>query len=170
MFDITLGDARISTIVEVSGPRYAPDFVFPGITGEEISRNIGWMAPDLYDVPSGRIAMVRQTNVVRVGGQTILIDTCVGDCKTRNVPAFNRLRTAWLANFEAAGLRTEEVDLVMCTHLHVDHVGWNTRLIEGRWRPTFPNARYVFGRRELDHWLTEHAAGRDSPDGPVFED
>lgn len=170
MFRISLGDAEIFPIVEVSGPRYRPEFVFPKITTEEISSNIGWMAPDLYDPTREMIAMVRQTNVIRTRGYTILIDTCVGDCKPRTVPSFNMLETEWLRNFRAAGLNFEEVDLVMCTHLHVDHVGWNTCLVDGHWVPTFSNARYVFSRRELEYWQAEHVKGRDSPDGPVFAD
>jgi glyoxylase-like metal-dependent hydrolase (beta-lactamase superfamily II) len=82
----------------------------------------------------------------------MLVDTCVGNDKTRTNPAWNMLATDWLARLAAAGLPPESVDLVLCTHLHVDHVGWNTRLRDGRWVPTFPRARYVFGRREWEHW------------------
>ena len=167
---LTLGGAEIAMVEEVSGHRYTPDFMFPEVTAEEVARNSGWMAPDLYDPARNLLAMVRQTNVIRTGGQVILIDTCVGDCKPRSPPAFNMLETAWLDNFRRTGLRFEDVDIVMCTHLHVDHVGWNTRLENGRWVPTFPNARYIFGQTEFDHWAAEHAAGRDSPHGPIFAD
>lgn len=170
MFRLSLSDAEIFAIVEVSGPRYRPDFIFPAITAEEIARNEPWMRPDLYDARRDLIAMVRQSNVIRLNGKTIVIDTCVGDCKTRNVPAFHMLQSGWLSEFRSSGLTFEEVDLVLCTHLHVDHVGWNTRLEGGRWVPTFPNARYVFGRREMEHWLHAHRQGGDSPDGPVFAD
>lgn len=170
MIDLTLGNAHVSSVVEVSGHRYTPEFLLPGVTRDEVARHAEWMAPDLYDPARDLLAMVRQTNVVRTRHHTILIDTCVGDCKPRNVPAFNMLQSDWLANFRATGLNFEEVDLVMCTHLHVDHIGWNTRLLDGRWVPTFPNARYVFARSEFDHWSERHGRGEDSPDGPLFED
>lgn len=168
--DLTLGDVSISLVEEISGHRYAPEFLFPQVTQDEVSRNAGWMAPDHYDPERQLLAMVRQTNVIRTPRHTILIDTCVGDCKPRNVASFNMLQTRWLENFRATGLRFEDVDFVMCTHLHVDHVGWNTRLDNGRWVPTFPNATYVFAKREFDHWAAQADQGRDSPDGPIFAD
>lgn len=170
MFHLSLGEAELSSVVEVSGHRYTPEFLLPEIRRDELEAEQGWMAPDLYDPARDLLAMVRQTNVIRTRHHTILIDTCVGDCKPRNVASFNMLQTAWLENFRATGLRFEDVDLVMCTHLHVDHVGWNTRLLDGRWVPTFPNARYVFGRAEYDHCAALHVAGGQSPDGPIFAD
>lgn len=168
--ELQLGDASVTLIEEVSGHRHKPDFIFPEVTAEEVARNSGWMAPDLYDPVRDLLAMIRTTNVIRTRGKIILIDTCVGDCKPRNAPFFNMLQGPWLENFSKTGLRFEDVDYVMCTHLHADHVGWNTRLENGRWVPTFPNARYIFDRREAEFWLSEAREGRDSPDGPVFED
>jgi len=88
--------------------------------------------------------------VLRVDGRNILIDTCQGNDKPRSFAPADHLRLPYLANFAAAGLSPEDIDLVLCTHLHADHVGWNTRLANGRWVPTFPNARYVFGRRDIE--------------------
>lgn len=170
MIDITLGEASIRSVVEVSGLRYRPEFIFPAVSREQLSLHSGWMAPDLYDPARNLIAMVRQTNVVRTRYHTILIDTCVGDCKRRNVPNFHMQLLAWQENFRTMGLAFEDIEMVMCTHLHVDHVGWNTRLQSGRWVPTFPKARYLFGRTEFEYWQAEHRSGRDSPDGSVFED
>jgi glyoxylase-like metal-dependent hydrolase (beta-lactamase superfamily II) len=94
--------------------------------------------------------------VVRAPGLTVLIDTCVGNDKDRGGRApFHMMRTPFLEDLAAAGVAPEAVDLVLCTHLHVDHVGWNTRLAGGRWVPTFPRARYLFARREWEHWSGE---------------
>ena len=92
------------------------------------------------------------TYLVRTPQHVILIDTCIGDDKERGGHKFfHRLKTPWLANLRAAGIAPEQVDYVMCTHMHADHVGWNTRLRDGRWVPTFPNAKYVFARTEFEH-------------------
>ena len=85
----------------------------------------------------------------------VLVDTCVGNDKPRQNPGWHMLQTDFLDRLVAAGCPPESVDLVLCTHLHVDHVGWNTMLAEGRWVPTFPRARYLFGRVEFEHWSTQ---------------
>jgi glyoxylase-like metal-dependent hydrolase (beta-lactamase superfamily II) len=105
---------------------------------------------------------------VRTPRHTILVDTCVGNGKPRPARPFWHMRQgdAWERGLAAAGVRVEDIDFVMCTHLHVDHVGWNTRLRDGRWVPTFPNARYLFGEKEFAHWSAEHAKAAN----PVMED
>ncbi len=170
MLNLRFPGISVDGIEEISGHRYRPDFLLPAVTRDIVARHQGWMSPDLYDPQRDLLAMIRQSNLVRIGGRNVLIDTCVGDCKSRTVPAFHRLQSPWADNFRRSGLRFDDIDLVVCTHLHVDHVGWNTRFEDGRWVPTFPNARYVFGRTEFTHWQREYAAGRDSPDGPVFAD
>jgi glyoxylase-like metal-dependent hydrolase (beta-lactamase superfamily II) len=90
--------------------------------------------------------------VIELDKLTILVDTCDGNHKNRSLDAVHQLDTRYLENLAAAGFRPEDIDLVMCTHLHFDHVGWNTRLENGRWVPTFPNARYLFGRRDYDYF------------------
>ena len=103
--------------------------------------------------------------LIEIGGRRILIDTCVGNHKSRPArPKWHQLDTPYLQRLAAAGLRPEQVDMVMCTHLHVDHVGWNTRLDNGRWVPTFPNARYVFSKTDYDYFL---ALDRDPERGPA---
>ncbi|MBX6747998.1 MAG: MBL fold metallo-hydrolase, partial [Acetobacteraceae bacterium] len=89
----------------------------------------------------------------------ILVDSCVGNHKPRPGRPFWNMKTddTWMRGLAAAGLTVQDIDYVMCTHLHVDHVGWNTRLENGRWVPTFPNARYIFGEREFAYWAAEHA-------------
>ena len=109
-----------------------------------------------------------------VGGKTILIDTCVGNHKSRkHRPKWDMMNTPYLDRLKAAGVTPDQIDMVMCTHLHVDHVGWNTRLDNGRWVPTFPKARYVFGKTEFDYWSETHARTPAPPFGdsvlPVVE-
>jgi glyoxylase-like metal-dependent hydrolase (beta-lactamase superfamily II) len=101
--------------------------------------------------------------LVRTGTTTILVDTGCGDDKERpDLPELHRLRTGFLGRLRAAGVAPEDVDVVLCTHLHVDHAGWNTRLADGRWVPTFPRARYVVSAVELAH-ITALAADQKSP-------
>lgn len=169
MRPLELGGVTVEAVEEISGHRFRPDVLLPWSTPAQIADHAGWMAPDLYDPARDLLAMVRQSYVVRTGRRTIVIDTCVGDDKDRPSANFNRLKTPWFANFRALGLDPAEVDVVLCTHLHVDHVGWHTRLVDGRWVPTFPNARYLFGRTELASYLAAREAGPD-PDGPIFED
>ena len=86
--------------------------------------------------------------------ELVLVDTCTGQDKG-HPPPFDFPKQRWLDEFKAAGLTFEQIDYVFCTHLHVDHVGWNTRLIDGLWVPTFPNARYVFDKTEFETWANQ---------------
>jgi glyoxylase-like metal-dependent hydrolase (beta-lactamase superfamily II) len=86
-----------------------------------------------------------------------VVDTCVGNDKPRGAP-FGALSTNFLQDMEGIGWTRDSVDAVVCTHLHVDHVGWNTMLVDGKWIPTFPKARYLIGRREFEHWNAEKDA------------
>ncbi len=90
--------------------------------------------------------------VIEVDGCTILVDSCCGNDKQRSLPDVHLLDTRYLQNLRAAGFAPGDIDLVMCTHLHFDHVGWNTRLENGKWVPTFPNARYLFGQRDFAYF------------------
>jgi glyoxylase-like metal-dependent hydrolase (beta-lactamase superfamily II) len=127
--------------------------------------------PRLVDPATGHLVFSFHSFVIRTGHHTILIDTCLGNDKERPTrPQFHRLRSGYLADLTAIGVGPETVDYVMCTHLHWDHVGWNTRLDNGRWVPTFPNARYVMARREYDHWHAVQQRGEDSPHRLAFED
>ena len=95
--------------------------------------------------------------VVETPSRRIVVDTCLGnDKENRRIPTWNKLQTSFLADLAAAGYARETIDTVICTHLHVDHVGWNTMLVEGRWVPTFPKARYLMGRVEFAHWTSQH--------------
>jgi glyoxylase-like metal-dependent hydrolase (beta-lactamase superfamily II) len=126
---------------------------------------------DHVDFATGKILLTIQSHLVRFGGKRILIDTCVGEHKARPLrPEWNqRNTTRYLANLAAAGCAPQDIDIVMCTHLHADHVGWNTRLESGRWVPTFPNARYVMSQREIDQ-RAEEAAKSAAANHGSFQD
>jgi len=103
--------------------------------------------------------------VVESQGQRLVVDTCIGNDKQRSYPRWNRMQTDFLDKLTAAGYAPETIDTVMCTHMHVDHVGWNTRLVDGRWQATFSNARYLFAEDEWAYWKEE-----PQEFGPVVED
>ncbi len=129
--------------------------MLPGSTAEAIGRHRDWLQPfwdDRTDDLGSRIG----TYVVRTPRSTVLIDTGVGNDKPRDgAPLWHRRRGTYLDDLAAAGVTPEQVDFVLCTHLHVDHVGWNTRLVNGRWVPTFPRARYVIAGEDWEFWRHE---------------
>ncbi|WP_316179619.1 MULTISPECIES: MBL fold metallo-hydrolase [unclassified Bradyrhizobium] len=154
----TIGRVRITKFVEletVGGTR----FILPQATPEAI-RELSWLAPD-FATDEGRLKMSIHTLVLETPTMRIVVDTGLGNDKQgRSVPMWNNRATPFLETMSAAGLPPESIDMVICTHLHVDHVGWNTRLVDGRWVPTFANARYVFGRSEYEHWR-DHSEAAD---------
>jgi glyoxylase-like metal-dependent hydrolase (beta-lactamase superfamily II) len=135
-----LGAARISRVLEYSGPTHAPDFLFPGEDRAVFTANAGWLAPHHYVPAMQRLIVSVQLWVLHAGGNVILIDTGVGSRKPRQAERMNMLNTLVLPWLEAAGAGPEQVTHVVLTHLHADHVGWNTVLADGRWVPTFPRA------------------------------
>jgi glyoxylase-like metal-dependent hydrolase (beta-lactamase superfamily II) len=127
--------------------------------------------PRLIDGATGNLLFSFHSFIIKTGHHTIMIDSCLGNDKERPTrPQFHRLRSSYVADLARAGVSVQDVDYVMCTHLHWDHVGWNTRLENGRWVPTFPNARYVMARREFAHWEGVHRNGEDTPHRLAFED
>jgi glyoxylase-like metal-dependent hydrolase (beta-lactamase superfamily II) len=154
MQPMTLGRLRISAVVERAGPT-RPTWLLPDAVPEALERHREWLAPHFLD-EKGRFLQSIHTFVVEAPGLTALIDTCVGNDKDRGGrQPFHMMRTSFLDDLRAAGFPPESIDVVICTHLHVDHVGWNTRLDNGRWVPTFPRARHLFARREWEHWSSE---------------
>jgi glyoxylase-like metal-dependent hydrolase (beta-lactamase superfamily II) len=149
-----VGEVTVTKIVELEitgGSR----FLLPQATPEAILP-IDWLQPDFAD-ERGRLKMSIHALVVEAPSRRIVVDTCLGnDKENRRIPTWNKLQTSFLADLAAAGYPRETIDNVICTHLHVDHVGWNTMLTGGRWIPTFPRARYLMGRVEYVHWTTQH--------------
>lgn len=154
-----LGDITVQRIIEQEEPLFDPFTFFPGLTKDRLEENRAWLEPAALDPVTGKIILCIQSWVVRTRHHTILVDTCVGNDKDRpERPFWHRLRgELYMRGLAALGLGVEDIDIVMCTHMHVDHVGWNTRLENGRWVPTFPRARYVFSAQEYAHWEAEHA-------------
>ncbi len=150
----SLGHTTIESILEFSSADFDPLMFFPETTLEDWDRHRGWMEPSALEPGSGLLILTMQTFLVRTRHHTILIDTCVGDHKPRpSRPSWNQMQLGtFLPNLAAAGVSPEQVDYVMCTHLHWDHVGWNTKLRDGRWVPTFPNATYIFSEQEVEAW------------------
>ena len=144
-----IGDITITRIVEAEGLR-EPEYMFRGLTPEQV-REQDWLKPH-FATEAGQLISSIHAFVIEVRDRRIIVDTCVGNDKARRLPRWNMLQTAFLDDMAAAGYPAEDIDTVLCTHLHVDHVGWNTRFVDGRWITTFPNARYLFGRIEFEHW------------------
>ncbi|MDP6708917.1 MAG: MBL fold metallo-hydrolase [Alphaproteobacteria bacterium] len=157
-----LGEISLARVLESEGPYAEPTNLLPDATPENLAPHMDWLQPRVFDPATGMLVLAVQSYVVRTRHHTILIDTCVGEEKERYHNASWNMRrdTRYLADLAAMGLAPEDIDFVMCTHLHPDHVGWNTRLVDGRWVPTFPNAKYVFSQTEYDFW--EPKAKRDN--------
>jgi len=154
-----IGAARVTRIEEQMGPGFPADQFFPEFDAAVFKQHEHWLAPTYYAPELGRLVASIHSWLIRLGGRTILVDACSGNHKPRpGMPRFDNLNTAYLDRLRAAGVQPEEIDLVLCTHLHVDHVGWNTRLENGRWVPTFPRAKYVMSRTDHGHWAA--AAGK----------
>jgi glyoxylase-like metal-dependent hydrolase (beta-lactamase superfamily II) len=149
-----IGKVTVTKIVELEvtgGSR----FILPQATYDEILP-IEWMQPHFAD-ERGRLKMSIHALVVETPDRRIVVDTCLGNDKQgRRIPTWNNLQGPFLADLAAAGYPREAIDTVLCTHLHVDHVGWNTMLVDGKWVPAFPQARYLMGRVEFDHWHSQH--------------
>ena len=154
----TFGDSTLHRIVESEGPLLSPFELFGECTQAHLDADRDWLVPRFQDAESGLLTISIQSFLVRRNGLTVLVDACSGNDKERARPQFHRRTWPWLDRLREAGVRPEDIDIVLCSHLHVDHVGWNTRLENGRWVPTFPNARYLVSRREWDHWQAAGAA------------
>jgi len=149
-----IGDVTIARIVEVNGWEDDITMLLPDADPAFV-QGFPWLRPH-FATPEGRMIISFQCFVLRSQGRTAMIDTCIGNDRQREFPVFTNMQTTFLEDLAAAGFPHEEVTDVLCTHLHFDHVGWNTRLVDGRWVPTFPQARYLFGRREYEHWKHLH--------------
>jgi hypothetical protein len=137
-----LGEITVLRIKETLGRAFPPVFLLPEMDRDALRQHAGWLVPSHYDPAADRFVMGTHSWVLRTKRQTILIDTCIGNQKFRpESPNFNMLDMPYLQRLADAGLAVEDIDLVFCTHMHVDHVGWNTRLLNGRWVPTFPRGR-----------------------------
>lgn len=148
-----LGNLNIGRVLEQITPFDRFTF-FPKTTPEDWAPHLDWLVPDAMDADTGELKLPMQSYLVRTSHHTILIDTCIGNDKHRPTrPRWHLKHDGyWLHALAAHGLTPDDIDFVMCTHMHADHVGWNTKLENGRWVPTFGKARYVFSRKEAEAW------------------
>jgi glyoxylase-like metal-dependent hydrolase (beta-lactamase superfamily II) len=168
---VRIGDFEIYRLSEFEGPAFPIAEFFPDFNPEVVRENAEFLGPRLIEPETGMLVMSFHSFVLKTPHHRILIDTCLGNDKERPTrPRWDRLKTSYLADLGRIGLRPEDIDYVMCTHLHWDHVGWNTRLVDGKWVPTFPKARYVMARREFGHWEEVHKRNEDTPHRLAFDD
>jgi glyoxylase-like metal-dependent hydrolase (beta-lactamase superfamily II) len=158
-----IGDIEVHRIEEHM--IFEPMNLFPDFEQAALDQNLDWLRPHYYDAGKAMFPTSVHSWLLKTPKLTILIDTCGGNNKTRPVsPRFHQLNTPYLDRLRAAGVAPEQVDFVILTHLHIDHVGWNTRLEDGRWVPTFPNAKYIMSRVERDAADPQRGA-RDKSEG-----
>jgi len=158
-----VGAFRVDRLIEFEGPFRAATHLFPPATLEEVHATETARDARFYDRQQELLIMAFHALLVRTPDKTILVDTCLGNDKPRpNVPEWNRRSGSFLHDLASLGVRPEDVDFVLCTHLHADHVGWHTRQIDGRWVPTFPRARHLFSRVEFDYM-----SARVQSEGPL---
>ena len=152
-----IGGIRIHRLVESEVTHFQADQFFPSVTRGEWDRYRSWLQPRAWDPVSGNLVFCVQSFLIVTPIRTVLVDTCVGDHKKRWRPDWSmRTGGVFLRQLAEVGVSPEQVDDVVCTHMHADHVGWNTRLIRGAWVPTFPNARYLLAEREWSSWRDRH--------------
>jgi glyoxylase-like metal-dependent hydrolase (beta-lactamase superfamily II) len=142
-----VGDVRITRVQELEAPGMR--FIVPNATRENLAA-IPWLRPFL--AANGEAMGSVHALLLDVAGQHLIVDTCIGNDKERRIPPWNKRQGPFLAQLTDAGYPPERIDTVLCTHLHIDHVGWNTRLVDEQWVPTFPQARYLVARPEWEHW------------------
>jgi glyoxylase-like metal-dependent hydrolase (beta-lactamase superfamily II) len=156
-----IGDVTIKRVIETEGA-WKGTWLLPNATAENVRKEADWLYPTFSD-EEGLIRMSIHTLIVESEGKRILVDTCIGNDKVRSNPAWSKLKLPYLEDLAKAGCPADKVDNVVCTHLHVDHVGWNTKLQDGKWVPTFPNARYIIGGTEWDYWSRFDGADMRDP-------
>jgi len=170
----TIGNVTVTRIEEQLGfASRPPEQYLDGFERETLARHLDWLVPHHYSPAHDRLITSIHSWLIRAGRHTILLDSCAGNHKNR--PGFSRyhqLDTPFLQRLREAGVQPEEIDIVLCTHLHADHVGWNTMLVDGRWVPTFPNAKYLFSRieNEIGDPRRNPAADADLQRGGAYRD
>lgn len=169
----TVGAVTVTRILELEMPvpwNEKHPFL-EGATPQALA-GIDWLHPH-YVTAEGALKLSIHALLVEAPGLRLVVDTCIGNDRPRRMTGRQPLATDFLQRFEAAGWTRDSVDAVVCTHLHVDHVGWNTMLVDGAWVPTFPRARYLIGKAEYDFWRAEGDADQQVILGdsvqPIFD-
>ncbi len=143
-----IGEYKVSSIIEYFGPTHVPEATYPDFNRAGLDPHVGWLAPNHYAPAIDRLIIAIQIWIVQAGSNVIVIDTGVGNHKPRATERMHMLNSLVLHWMAAAGAPREKVTHVVMTHLHADHVGWNTMMANGRWVPTFPNARYYIPKED----------------------
>jgi glyoxylase-like metal-dependent hydrolase (beta-lactamase superfamily II) len=161
----TAGDLTIHRVIEQEGSFFPALELFPQMPPELLDENRAWLRAAGALDDNDTLIFSFQSYIVKTPHHTILIDSCIGNHKPRPTRPNWDMKTddTYMKAFAAAGFSVNDIDFVMCTHLHVDHVGWNTKLENGRWVPTFPKARYVFAKGEYDYWTEQNAKAEVPP-------
>ncbi len=170
MFTRKIGRAEVTNVIEYSGPTHDPAVVFPDLGAGDLARIAPGLAPHHYITAMNRFIVTIQLWVVRFGDNVVVIDTGVGNFKTRAAARMNMLNTLVLPWLEAAGAGPDKVTHVVNTHLHSDHVGWNTRLVDGQWLPTFPKARHFMPKADFDLFDAQYRGGNALASAGSFAD
>ena len=164
MQEAHFGRIAIARVVDLDSVRFPADVIFPDASREIMQAEQRRLGPRLIDSASLDLLLSFHCFVLRTARHIILVDTCVGNDKERPMrPMWHRRQGAFLERLKAAGVTPEAVDFVLCTHLHADHVGWNTRLVDGRWVPTFPRARYLIAETEYQFWRRQYDSNPPAP-------
>jgi len=156
-----IGDVKITRIIESEAP-WPGTFILPNATPERMQREADWLFP-VFSNEKGKLRMSIHALVIESRGKRIIVDTCIGNDKIRSNPAWSKLQLPFMSDLKNAGYTPDQIDNVVCTHLHVDHVGWNTKLVDGKWVPTFDNAQYIIGGTEWDYWSKFDGADMRDP-------
>ena len=166
-----VGDIHIDRIVEMEVPFMLPSEAFPDAPQEAIEANRHWLEPLALCPESGKLIIDSQTWIIRTPDHLILVDTCIGCDKTNHYFSdwHQRSDHSWYKKLLDKGIDPLDVDYVFCTHLHGDHCGWNTRLVDGRWVPTFPNAKYIIAREEVDFVANENTPAYQESVLPIIQ-
>lgn len=168
MKQLDFGRTTVDRVVEIDNFWVDAGWLYPNIEADMVHRHRHALGPRLVDPVQHKLCLSFHSYLIRTATANILVDTCNGNHKNRPRAKWQHMFASneYLANLARLGLRPEDIDIVLCTHLHTDHVGWNTVLADGRWVPTFPNAKYVFAKQEFDHFLKLHES---KPEFPVSQ-
>lgn len=162
-----IGDATVTSLVEAQIPGIPPELFFPEATADDV-RRCSWLDDSIASA-DGTIAFRVQAFLVQTPTITALVDPCVGNGKQRRLPFWHQLDLPWLDTLATTGVSPDDIELVIHTHLHADHVGWDTHPVDGAWRPTFEQARHVYVGEELEHWRREEQRVEEDVFGDSIE-
>ena len=169
MQTVTIGDVTIDAVIEREGPWRKPDGFFPDFDQAVWDHYLPKMESEVFDRELGLMLITYQTFLIRTPHHNILVDTCTGENKGHPAPFDFPGKERWKNELLSFGLSFDDIHYVFCTHLHIDHTGWNTSLLNGRWVPTFPNAKYIFHRKEYEIW-EQDSKKEDTMTSKVFRD